>query len=106
VLDAVAVAANRVVDGGLMLDARRVDVSSYTAEEMWTFNLAADVVALLAAAPNLAKTKRTAVRVVLATVDAGLGTHASRSRMGNAGSGPDAFHELRAAVPHRSLIRP
>ena len=105
-LDAVAAAGRRVLDDGLILDERRVDFKVYRSEEMWAFNLAADLVALLAAAPNLPKAKRAAMHDLLLTVDAGLGSHWSRSTIGNAGAGPESFRELRDAIPHRKLIRP
>ncbi|MFN8038534.1 MAG: hypothetical protein U0Q07_04905 [Acidimicrobiales bacterium] len=105
VLDAVADAAHRVLDAGFVLDERRVDLRVYTPEEMWTFNLAADLAALLVAAPQLAREKRRAARDLFVPIDAALGAPRSRSAIGNAHDGPEALRELRAAVPHRTLVR-
>ncbi len=105
-MDDVAGAGRRVVTDGLVLDERRIDFGVYTPDEMWVFNLAADLVAMLAALPNLAKTKRAAVRDLLITVDAALGTHSARSTIGNAHEGPADLRPLRETIPHRKLIRP
>jgi hypothetical protein len=102
--DAVVAAGRRVLDAGLVVDAGRVDLKVYEPAELWAFDLATDVVAVLAAAPNLAKAKRTAVHGELRILDAGLGAHGSRSMIGNAKPGP-ALAPLRAAVVHRQRIR-
>ncbi len=105
VLEAVEAAAQRVLDGGLVLDERRIDVKVYTPDELWTFDLAADVMALLVAAPNLPKATRAATRDLLVVVDAGLGTHWCRSMIGNAGAGSEQLRALRDTIPHRTRLR-
>ncbi|MHB8466855.1 MAG: hypothetical protein ACYDH6_17575 [Acidimicrobiales bacterium] len=101
---AIIAAGQRVTDAGLVLD-RWVDIKIYEPAEIWTFNLAADVIALLVAVDNLSKVKRTAVRDVLVSIDAGLGTHWCRSTIGNAAPGPEEFRQLRETVAHRKLLK-
>lgn len=103
--DAIVAAGQRVRDDGLVLSERAVDLKIYEPAEVWTFNLAADLIAVLVVAPNLPKAKRVAVRDVLMRLDAGLGTHWARSTIGNAAPGPEPLQGLRAALPHRKPLR-
>ena len=102
--EAVVAAGRRVLDAGLVIEAGRVDIELYEPAELWAFNLATDLIALLAAAPNLAKAKRTAVHGELRILDAGLGAPRLRSKIGSA-QPPAALATLRAAVPRRQRIR-
>ncbi|RMI32120.1 hypothetical protein EBN03_13970 [Nocardia stercoris] len=72
---------------------------------MWTLNLAADLLALMATMDNVPKAKRAAVKDMRIGIDAVLGTRRSWSVIGNAAPGPTALHELRAKVPKRQLVR-
>jgi len=103
--DAVVGAGQRVRDGGLVLSERAVDIKIYQPAEVWTFNLAADLIAVLVVVPNLPKAKRVAVRDVLMRLDAGLGTHWCRSTIGNAAPGPEPLQGLREVLPHRKPLR-
>jgi len=104
-LDSVVAAGRRVRDDGLVLSERSVDIKVYEPAEVWTFNLAADLIALLVVAPNIPKVKRTAARDILVHLDAGLGSHWCRSTIGNAAPGPEPLQHLRQGVPHRQLHR-
>ena len=103
--DAVVAAGQRVRDAGLVLSDRAVDLKIYQPAEVWTFNLAADLIALLVVVPNFPKVKRIAVRDILVHLDAGLGSHWCRSTIGNASPGPEQLQALRQALPRREPLR-
>jgi hypothetical protein len=104
-LDAVVTAGQRVQDEGLTPAGTVVDLKIYRPVELWTFNLAADVLALLATAPDVPKVKRAAVNPFREGLDAGLGSHSSRSTIGNVRPAPPEFEALRAAIPKRTFVR-
>jgi hypothetical protein len=104
-LDAVVTAGQRVQDEGLTPAGTVVDLKIYRPVELWIFNLAADVLALLATAPNVPKVKRAAVNPFRQSLDAGLGSHSSRSTIGNVRPAPPEFEALRAAIPKRTFVR-
>jgi hypothetical protein len=73
----------------------------YTAEEIWMFDLAIDVVAMLTTGGGLGQDNRMMVQDHLRWADKD--THSShwKREVHKAGDGPPEFRELRAHVPHR-----
>ena len=97
---AVEAAGWRIVDSGVGVGST-VDIKAYTPVDLWTFNLAADLVAMLDAVDNLSKVTRAEVRAVLAGIDAVLFSPWSMSTTARGRPGPDELQPLRAAVPRR-----
>lgn len=99
---AVSAAGVRVRDAGLLKDDFDDNLAVYTPEEIWTFDLAFDVIALIGALDGLPGRARAKAASDLRTLDQDTRGHAWRHAMKKAGEGPMAFAELRATVPHRA----
>lgn len=99
---AVSAAGVRVRDAGLLKDDFDDNLAVYTPEEIWTFDLAFDVIALIGALDGLPGRARAKAASDLRTLDQDTRGHAWRHAMKKAGEGPVAFAELRATVPHRA----
>jgi hypothetical protein len=83
----VTAAGERVRDAGLIVDGFGTDLKAFQPTEIWTFNLAADLIAVMVEADNLSKIKRGSFRDMLRGIDASLGSHWARSTLGNAAPG-------------------
>jgi len=75
-------------------------LSLYTSEQIWTFDLAADVIAVLSVLDALPSGVRATVAGRLRSLDQEVHSHTWKKEVKKAGEGPEAFRELRARVPH------
>jgi hypothetical protein len=98
---AVSAAGVRVRDAGLLKDDFDDNLAVYTPEEIWTFDLAFDVIALVGALDGLPGGVRAKAASDVRTLDRDTRGHAWKHALKKAGEGPVAFSELRARVPHR-----
>jgi hypothetical protein len=99
---AVSAAGVRVRDAGLLKDDFDDNLAVYTPEEIWTFDLAFDVIALIGALDGLPGRARAKAASDLRTLDGDTRGHAWKHAMKKAGDGPATFRELRARVPRRA----
>ena len=98
---AVAAAGTRVRDTGQMRDSFDENLRYYTAEEIWLFNLAIDVIAMLGTLGGLPPGTRARIIDDLKSLDGNVHSHHWQKEVRQAGDGPARFRELRAHVPHR-----
>jgi len=98
---AVSAAGVRVRDAGLLKDDFDDNLAVYTPEEIATFDLAFDVIAMIGALDGLPSQARAKAASDLRSLDGNARHHAWKHAMKKAGDGPAAFRELRATVPHR-----
>jgi hypothetical protein len=96
---AVSGAGVRVRDAGLLEDSFDESLGVYTPEEIWLFDLAIDVIAMLSIPEGMVKSTRALVAEDLRNLDEQLVRHKWVNALKQAGEGPDAFRELRAEVP-------
>ncbi len=97
----VSAAYVRVRDAGLLKDSLETHLDAYTAEEIWTFDLAFDVLALIGALDCLTGKIRAMTASNVQSLDWYAERHTWKKAMKKAGEGPVALREFRAAVPHR-----
>jgi hypothetical protein len=98
---AVSTAGVRVRDSGLLKDSFDSNLAIYTPEEIWTFDLAFDVIALISALDGLTGDARAQAASNMGLLDGYAGRPPWQQAMATAGDGPVAWRELRAQVPHR-----
>jgi hypothetical protein len=98
---AVSAAGVRVRDAGLLKDSFDENLRVYTAEEIWTFELAIDVIAMLGALDGLPGKARAMVAEDVRTLDGTAHGHTWRKGLKQAGPGPEEFQQLRAEIPRR-----
>jgi len=96
---AVAAAGTRVRDAGQMRDSYDQNLGYYTAEEIWVFDLAIDVIAMLGSLGGLPPGTRARIIDDLKLLDNNVSTHHWKKGVRQAGGGPAQFSELRAHVP-------
>lgn len=96
---AVAAAGTRVRDTGQMRDSFDENLRYYTAEEIWLFDLAIDVIAMLGTLGGLPPGTRARVIDDLKLLDNNVHSHHWKKEVRQAGEGPARFLELRAHVP-------
>ena len=99
---AVSAAGVRVRDAGLLKDDFDDNLAVYTPEEIWTFDLAFDVIALLGALDGLPGRAKAKAASDLRSLDGSARHHAWKHALKKAGEGPVALQGLRATVPHRA----
>jgi hypothetical protein len=99
---AVSNAGVRVRDAGLLKDDFDDNLAVYTHQEIWTFNLAFDVIAVIGALDGLPGQARAKAASDLRSLDEGTRSHAWKHAIKKANEGPVPFPELRAQVPHRA----
>jgi hypothetical protein len=99
---AVGAAGVRVRDAGLLKDSFDENLRVYTPEEIWTFDLAIDVIALLGTLDGLPGGTRASIADTLRLLSQSTHSHTWKKDLKNAGQGPAAFRELRAQVPRRA----
>lgn len=96
---AVSEAGVRVRDAGSL----RSDIDNrlilYTAEQIWTFDLASDVIAMLSELDDLPPDVRATATRQLRSLDQEVHSHTWKRGVKKAGEGPEAFRDLRATVP-------
>ena len=98
---AVSAAGVRVRDAGLLRNSFDENLRVYTAEEIWTFELAIDVIAMLGALDGLPGQARAMVAEDLRTLTGTAHGHHWNSELKKAGTGPEEFRQLRAEIPRR-----
>jgi hypothetical protein len=98
---AVSAAGVRVRDAGLLKDSFDQNLRVYTAEEIWTFELAIDVIAMLGALDGLPGQARAMVAEDVRTLNGTARGHHWNSELRKAGTGPEQFRQLRAEIPRR-----
>jgi hypothetical protein len=99
---AVSAAGVRVRDAGLVKDSFSEDFEPYTPEEVWTFDLAVDVVAMFAVLDGLSGQARAELASDLRSLDRNVHSHHWKKEVSRAGDGPEAFRALRARVPRHT----
>jgi hypothetical protein len=95
----VADAGVRVRDAGLMKDEFDQHLRMFTPEEFWLFDLAIDVIAMLATLEGIAKGAQFRTASSLRLLDDNVTSHLWKKGLRKAGDGLPAFRELRASVP-------
>jgi hypothetical protein len=99
---AVSTAGVRVRDAGLLRDDYDQRLTVYTPEEIWTFDLGFDVIAMIGALDGLPGKTRAQLVSNMRLLDDNAHSHTWKHDLKKAGDGPAAFQELRAKVPHRA----
>lgn len=99
---AVSAAGVRVRDDGLLKDDFDDNLKVYTPEEIWLFDLAIDVIAMLGTLGGLPKAKHAQVASNLRSLDQSVDTHTWKKELKKAGAGPAEFRELRAGLPRHT----
>jgi hypothetical protein len=98
---AVSAAGGRVYDADLVGNRYDGSFEMYTPGEIWIFDLAFDVIALLRARDGLSRQTLTVVAGSMRWTDDLARRSAWKKAIKAAGEGPAAWHELRVRVPHR-----
>lgn len=98
---AVSAAGVRVRDAGLLKDSFDENLRVYTAEEIWTFELAIDVIAMLGALDGLPGQARARAAENVRTLNETAHGHTWRKGLKQADAGPAEFQQLRSEVPRR-----
>jgi hypothetical protein len=99
---AVSAAGVRVRDEGLIKDSFDTSLAVYTPEEIWTFDLAFDVIAQLGTLDGLTGQTRAMIASNVRDLNWYSDKHTWKKDLKKAGEGPAAFRELRARTPHRA----
>ena len=99
---ATGTAGVRVRDAGLLKDGLDENLQVYAPEEIWTFDLAFDVIAMLGAIDGLRGGTRASIVDSLRSLDRTAHLHAFKKDLKKAGPGPEALRELRDRIPHRT----
>jgi hypothetical protein len=99
---AVSAAGVRVRDGGLLKDSFDQNLDVYTPAEIWTFDLAADVIAMLGAVTGLPGKTRAQIADNIKSLDWNEHRHTWKKDLKKAGEGVGEFRALRAGVPRHA----
>jgi hypothetical protein len=99
---AVSAAGIRARDNGLLKSSFDDNLRLYTPEEIWSFDLAIDLIAVLAALDGLAKSTQFRATQALRDLDRTARGHTWKKELKRAGEGPAVFRELRARVPRHT----
>jgi hypothetical protein len=99
---AVSAAGARVRDAGLLHSDFDDRLRPYTADEIWLFDLAIDVIAMLGGLADLSGGNRARVASDLRSLDQSVHSHTWRKGVRHAGEGPAPFRALRGIVPHHT----
>jgi hypothetical protein len=100
---AVTAAGVRVRDAGELHGSLDDRLKPYTPAEIWVFDLATDVIALLGSAPGLSGGTRAMMASNLGSLDREASSHRWKKDLKIADPGPEAFRELRARIPRHTL---
>jgi len=98
---AVSAAGVRVRDAGLLRDSFDENLAVYTSAEIWTFDLAFDVIAMLGGLEGLPGKARAMVTQDLRSLDQTAHSHTWKKDLKKAATGPEEFRELRARIPRQ-----
>jgi hypothetical protein len=98
---AVSAAGVRVRDGGLLKDSFDVSLGVYAPEEIWTFDLAFDVIAWVGTLDGLDGEARAMTASNVRSLNWYSDKHHWKKAVKKAGQGPATWRELRARMPHR-----
>jgi hypothetical protein len=96
---AVSAAGVRVRDAGVLKNDFDNNLVVYTPDEIWTFNLATDVIAVLSALDDLSADAQAKATSNLRSIDGEVVKHHWRKELKKANDGPAGFRELRARTP-------
>lgn len=96
---ATSAAGVRVRDAGLLKNEFDDNLRVYTPDEIWTFNLAVDVIARLGALEGLPPSTHAQIVSDLKTLNDQTHSHTWKKELKQAGDGVPQFRELRAATP-------
>jgi hypothetical protein len=99
---AVSAADVRVRDTGMLKDDFDERLTIYTPDEIWTFDLAFDVIAMLGALDVVQGETRALVISNMKSLDQQATGHTWKKELDKAGNGPAQFQELRTFVPRHS----
>lgn len=99
---ATSAAGVRVRDAGLLKDDFDNRLGVYTPDEIWTFNLAVDVIARLGALEGLPSSTHAQIVSDLKSLDESAHSHTWKKELKKAADGVPQFRELRAAIPPHS----
>jgi hypothetical protein len=99
---AVGDAGVRVRDAGLLKDGFDENLKVYTPQEIWTFDLAIDLIAMLGALDGLSRGARAQIVDSLRSLDWSVHSHTWKKELKKAEPGPEAFRELRAKIPRHT----
>jgi hypothetical protein len=100
---AVADAGVRVRDSGELRDSFDENLPAYTPGEIWVFNLAIDLIALLGGIDDLPGGTRAMIASNLGSLDRDADSRRWKKELRSAGPRPEAFRELRARIPGHTL---
>ncbi len=98
---AVTAAGVRARDAGLVKDGFDGNLAVFAPEEIWTFDLAIDVLAQLSALDGLTGEMRASIVQSVQQLDRDSRQKIWQKGMKKAGGGPVTWHELRARTRHR-----
>lgn len=96
---ATSAAGVRVRDAGLLKNDFDDNLKVYTAEEIWTFNLAVDVIARLGELEGLPPSTHAQIVSDLKSLNDSTHSHHWKKELKSAGDGVPGFRELRDTVP-------
>lgn len=96
---AVSAAGVRVRDFGLLKNDFDDNLKPYSPEEIWIFDLAVDVIAMLGCVDGLSNSSLARFKQNVRSLDGEVTAHAWKHGLKKAGAGPAQFQELRARVP-------
>ena len=99
---AVGAASQRVREAGLLKNGFDDHLTYYDPAEIWCFDLAIDVIAMLAGLTGLTGTGRADTTQALRNLDATAQGHTWRKGLKHAGDGPAALGALRERVPRHT----
>ncbi len=99
---AVSEAGVRVRDEGRLHSDLDDNLRVYTPDELWMFDLAVDLIAMLGSVDGLSNQSLAEFKSNVRTLDDEVHTHTWKRGVKKAGAGPAQFQELRQRVPHHT----
>jgi hypothetical protein len=99
---AVSAAGVRARDSGLLRSEFDDNLKVFAPEEIWLFNLAFDVIAMLGCIDGLSDRSLAQFKSNLRSLDDEATSHTWKKQLKKAGDGPGQFRELRARIPHHT----
>jgi hypothetical protein len=99
---AVSAGGVRVRDYGLIRNDFDDNLHPFTPEEIWVFDLAIDVIAMLGCADGLPDRSLALFKSNLRNLDEEVTSRTWKHQLKKAGNGPAQFHELRAKIPRHT----
>lgn len=99
---AVSAGGVRVRDYGLIRNDFDDNLHPFTPEEIWVFDLAIDLVAMLGCVDGLPDRSLALFKNNVRTLDDEVTSHTWKKHLKKAGAGPERFRDLRARVPRHA----